>query len=135
MKYLRIFFLMSAVLLAASCGNKNAIVGSWQLQEFVYGEDTMSMDDFGIVQLWSFTSDHAEGDSLADYCIGSQYQEDAMDHTIAWRLGKGDDTLFTCDLRGGHRDTFNIVRLDNEMMVLRSQLKETPVLQSFKPVE
>lgn len=133
MKYLRLFPLLAAVLLMAACSNHHPIEGSWQLQQFAYGTDTMSMDEFDIDQVWVLTAEQATADSLAGYNLGTQRQDEVMDRSIAWKVC--DDTLYTIDIVGFHRDTFAIKQVTKEGMVLVSTINDIPVTQIFTLVE
>jgi len=125
--------MLAVALLMVACSNNDPIEGSWQLQQFAYGTDTVSMDEFDIVQVWNFTSESVDSGSLAGYKLGTQCQDEVMNHSMAWKLGG--DTLYTADLVGTHRDTFLVQRLESDELVLVSMINDIPVTQCFSPAE
>ncbi len=132
-KILALVFIAS--LFVVGCGPHDELSGQWRLLEYCYGNDCTEMEQYDILQTWVFGSKELSESDLMLAGVkareGRQLAESTMDIQMGWARNAAGDSLFICDLEGMNCDTFAVVRLDVDTLVLQSGLNDSLVRQTF----
>ena len=133
-----LFWLLAATLFVAACGSPSSqVVGRWQLSEYCYGTDCISVEDFGHTQVLELvdtpTDINSESCPQATLRRGVLFQE-PTEKDILWTLNANSDSLYLFDADGTTLDIMYVTELEHDTLILSSMLYNILIRQRYERI-